>query len=343
MAGPAAVAKVPVDTGVEYVGEWEYLPLVNSTPSADEGVEATKEARYRRDGCRFIKDVAQKLNLHMNVYNTGAVFYHRFYLKHSFKKYPRFYMAAACLFVAGKVEEQPKKLRDLLPCVYQLYPRKSQPTGPNGESVVQPFGQKMMTEMKMQILANERALLQTLDFDLVLKHPPQYLFQFAKGLQLESGEKIPNQLVQLAYRYVSDSFQTLTCLEYRPMVLAVALLHLATTMLKLTVVVQPTAEVFNPDSAGGVTKWWELFVPGSSAQMKDIHQKTLIYYEQIGESLQSTAQPALQALASTTQPSASPGVPAASAELAARDPKRSKSASKMPSGQSRSRQRTGPY
>lgn len=140
----------------------------------------------------------------------------------------------------------------------------------------------------MQILANERALLQTLDFDLVLKHPPQYLFQFAKGLQLESGEKIPNQLVQvsvqfglgasgrpltpnelqLAYRYVSDSFQTLTCLEYRPMVLAVALLHLATTMLKLTVVVQPTAEVFNPDSAGGVTKWWELFVPGSSAQMK---------------------------------------------------------------------------
>ena len=54
-----------------------------------------------------------------------------------------------------------------------------------------------MLELKTQILANERALLQTLDFDLVVKHPPEYLFQFAKSLKLEFGEKIPNQLVQV--------------------------------------------------------------------------------------------------------------------------------------------------
>jgi len=29
-------------------------------------------------------------------------------------------MAAACLFVAGKVEEQPKKLKDLLPVFYEM-------------------------------------------------------------------------------------------------------------------------------------------------------------------------------------------------------------------------------
>lgn len=36
-------------------------------------------------------------------------------------------MAAACLFVGGKVEEQPKKLRDLLPVVHQLLQRIAGP------------------------------------------------------------------------------------------------------------------------------------------------------------------------------------------------------------------------
>eukprot|EP00038_Savillea_parva_P011345 m.196884 g.196884 ORF g.196884 m.196884 type:complete len:328 (+) comp19927_c0_seq1:462-1445(+) len=315
------------DVAKDYTGEWEYRPYSGATPSSQDGVDAKKEARYRREGCRFIKDVAQNLKLHMNVSNTGSVFFHRFYLQNSFKNYPRFYMAAACLFVAGKVEEQPKKLKDLLPCVFKLYPRKQQPsgvTGPNGE-----LGQKMMLELKTQILANERALLQTLDFDLVVKHPPEYLFQFAKSLKLEFGEKIPNQLVQLAYKYINDSFQTLMCLEYRPEVLAVAHLHLAGTLLKLRLVVQPKEE---GSVATPTRDWWEYFVPGCTEQMQEINHKTQVFYETMGETLQSTAAPALQALALTpgaTPPATSPA-PSASASLSAsREGRRSSSSSQL--------------
>ena len=44
---------------------------------------------------------------------------------HSYLEFPRYNMATACLFVAGKVGEQPKKLRDMLKVVNQYLPRES--------------------------------------------------------------------------------------------------------------------------------------------------------------------------------------------------------------------------
>jgi cyclin T len=41
---------------------------------------------------------------------TAIVFFHRFFVVHSFKHYDRWILATACLFLAGKVEETPKKV-----------------------------------------------------------------------------------------------------------------------------------------------------------------------------------------------------------------------------------------
>ncbi|PAA47300.1 hypothetical protein BOX15_Mlig008844g2 [Macrostomum lignano] len=49
-----------------------------------------------------------------NTIATGIVFFHRFYMAHSFKKYDRYVVAACALFLAGKVEETPKLCRDLV-------------------------------------------------------------------------------------------------------------------------------------------------------------------------------------------------------------------------------------
>lgn len=43
---------------------------------------------------------------------------------HSLKKYDGFKMAAACLFLAGKVEETPKKLKDVISFSWMLDPRR---------------------------------------------------------------------------------------------------------------------------------------------------------------------------------------------------------------------------
>ena len=45
---------------------------------------------------------------------TAIVFYHRFYSRQSYDCYDRFRVATTCLFLAGKVEETPKKIKDVV-------------------------------------------------------------------------------------------------------------------------------------------------------------------------------------------------------------------------------------
>ena len=52
------------------------------------------------------------MRLHHDTFASAAVFYHRFYQIHSFKKFNhRYVTATCCLFLAGKVEETPKKCK----------------------------------------------------------------------------------------------------------------------------------------------------------------------------------------------------------------------------------------
>lgn len=267
---------------------WQFMPL-GKTPSAELGMEPAKEARYRREGADFIKNLALKLyggpTRVGNVHLTGIVFYHRFYTTYSFTAYPRWYMAAACLFVAGKVEEQPKKLKDLLPVFYEMYPRKRT----NGEPAVVPpleNPSKQFNDLKVKILANERILLQTLKFDMLLKHPPMHLFKFAHGLKLPSGETLQcpagKKMIQQAFKYIGDSYKTVLCLEYRPEVVAVAALDLAARVSKLTVI-PVKCDKTNPQ----VGQWWEYFDKVKTTpehHIKAVTAKIIAFYETTGAS-----------------------------------------------------------
>ena len=92
---------------------------------------------------------------------TAIVFYHRFYSRKSYDSYDRFRIATTCLFLAGKVEETPKKIKDVVIEAYKAQHQK--PTGPEPES-------KEFWALKEEILVCERILLQTLDFDLTVEH-----------------------------------------------------------------------------------------------------------------------------------------------------------------------------
>lgn len=65
-------------------------------------------------GARFIIDTGMKMDLGYNTTATGVVYFHRFYMFHSFQQFPRYVTACCCLFLAGKVEETPKKCKDII-------------------------------------------------------------------------------------------------------------------------------------------------------------------------------------------------------------------------------------
>jgi hypothetical protein len=92
---------------------------------------------------------------------TAHTFFHRFFARQSFQKHDRFVSATACVFLAGKVEETPKKIKDVV--IESHKAQSSKPTGPDPDSAE-------FHKLKEEILVCERVLLQTLDFDLTVEH-----------------------------------------------------------------------------------------------------------------------------------------------------------------------------
>lgn len=70
---------------------------LRNTPSIQDGIDYETECRYRKEGARFIIDVGSKLELGYNTMATGVVYFHRFYMFHSFKTFPR-YVSIFCNF-----------------------------------------------------------------------------------------------------------------------------------------------------------------------------------------------------------------------------------------------------
>jgi cyclin T len=65
--------------------------------------------------------------------NTAIVYMHRFYVFHSFTQFHRNGMAAAALFLAAKVEEQPRKLEHVIKVAHMCLNRDQPPLDTKSE------------------------------------------------------------------------------------------------------------------------------------------------------------------------------------------------------------------
>lgn len=209
-----------------------------------------------------------KMGLGHNTMATGVVYFHRFYVFHSFHTFPRYVTACCCLFLAGKVEETPKKCRDIIKMA------RSMLTDQKFES----FGD----DPKEEVMTLERILLQTIKFDLQVEHPYSFLVKYAKCLK---GDKAKLQkMVQMAWNFVNDSLSTTVCLQWEPEIIAVALIHLASKLSKFTV-----------SKWEGQTqkhlRWWDMFVGDVTMEiLEDICHQVLDLYQQPNTGLDSPPQ-----------------------------------------------------
>ena len=75
---------------------------LRNTPSIQDGIDYETECRYRKEGARFIIDIGSKMDLGYNTMATGVVYFHRFYMFHSFKSFPR-YVSTASVIVGFEI------------------------------------------------------------------------------------------------------------------------------------------------------------------------------------------------------------------------------------------------
>ncbi|KAK6108805.1 Cyclin N-terminal domain family protein [Brugia pahangi] len=224
-----------------------------NTPSRRGGVDRVEEDKLRREGIKLIVEIGSGLKLQPNpTLATAAVYFHRFYMFHSFKEFQKHLTAVGCLFLAGKVEETPKKCRDIILIAKEKYPDL--------------YSMKNAIE---EVMGIERVLLQTIKFDLHVDHPYTFLLQYQKVFKLDREKK--QTVLQNAWTFVNDSISTTLCLMWEPEVIAISLIYMALKMTKL-------------DNCDWVDRqpgeqWWDQFVANlTSDMMEDVCHKVLDYY-----------------------------------------------------------------
>lgn len=130
-------------------------------------------------------------------------------------------MSAACMFLACKVEESLRKLKDVVNAYVNIKKLGNPSSGPTEDNI---------KDLPNTILKAERVLLQTLYFDLHTLHPYSHVVNKWKAL-FQKCVYIPDQtkedLQQTTLNFVNDSYRTNLCLQFRPDLIAHASIYLA--------------------------------------------------------------------------------------------------------------------
>merc|ERR1712002_497693 len=88
--------------------------MLDETPSMKDGLDRDTENELRRYGCELIQVAGLLLRLPQTAMATGQVILQRFYYLKSVVHHDVETCAMACVFLAAKIEECPRRLRDVI-------------------------------------------------------------------------------------------------------------------------------------------------------------------------------------------------------------------------------------
>ncbi|XP_043714286.1 cyclin-T1-4-like isoform X2 [Telopea speciosissima] len=186
------------------------------SPSREDEIDYKKESQLRKFYCSFIQELGMKLKVPQLTIATAMILCHRFYLRQSHAKNEWQIIASACMFLASKVEETPRLLKDVVAVAYETINRRD-------PAAAQRIKQKEVFEKQKELIViGERLLLTTVAFDLNIQHPYKPLVAAIKRLKISH-----NELVKVAWNFVNDWLWTTLCLQYKPHYIAAGSLFLA--------------------------------------------------------------------------------------------------------------------
>nr|XP_020470545.1 cyclin-T2-like isoform X2 [Monopterus albus] len=186
---------------------------LDNTPSRRCGVEPDRELSYRQQAANLIQDMGQRLNVSQLTINTAIVYMHRFYMHHSFTRFHRNIISPTTLFLAAKVEEQPRKLEHVIKVAHACLNPQESPQDTKSNAYLQ---------QAQELVILESIVLQTLGFEITIEHPHT---DVVKCSQLVRASK---DLAQTSYFMATNSLHLTTfCLQYKPTVIACVCIHLA--------------------------------------------------------------------------------------------------------------------
>ncbi|KAL3510043.1 hypothetical protein ACH5RR_029444 [Cinchona calisaya] len=244
----------PEDAG----GIWYFSrkEIEENSPSRQDGIDLKKETYLQKSYCTLLQDLGMRLKVPQVTIATAIIFCHRFFLRQSHARNDRRTIATVCMFLAGKVEETPRPLKDVILVSYEIIRKKD-------SAAVQRIKQKEVYEQQKElILLGERVVLATLGFDLNVHHPYKPLVEAIKKFKVAQ-----NALAQVAWNFVNDGLRTSLCLQFKPHHIAAGAIFLAAKFLKVKL------------PSDGEKVWWQEF-DVTPRQLEEVSNQMLELYEQ---------------------------------------------------------------
>ncbi|XP_071082581.1 cyclin-Q-like [Haliotis cracherodii] len=179
--------------------------------------EVEKRVHFRV--VRFMTESGVKLHIKSVPLATACVLYHKFFQENSLNDYDPYLIGTTCIYLAGKVEEEHLKLRDVINSCYRTL-HKSKPPLELGDT---------FWALRESVAHCELFVLRTLKFKVVFSHPHKYMLHNLKYLQdwfdPYKWEAMP--IARTAWSLLRDCYHGNMCLKYKPQHMAVAVLFFA--------------------------------------------------------------------------------------------------------------------
>jgi protein BUR2 len=258
-APPRERLRPPPPALVEAEQQWLFTDDdLNQTPSVLDGMTPEEERGLRRKGVHFIVQVGMMLKLPQTTLSVAAIFFHRYLVRNSLKSRPGYkplhhyvsllsivgydpkslkpyqQVAATALFLATKVEENCRKMKELVVACVRVALKD-----PNKLVDEQT---KDYWKWRDTILYSEDVLLESLCFDLSVEPPYQTMYQMLNYYRLEHNKPLRNA----AWAFLADSSLTHLCLLFDSRTIAAASLYAAARHVDIEI----------PEDDG--KPWWEV-------------------------------------------------------------------------------------
>uniref|UniRef100_A0A7S0HYX2 Cyclin N-terminal domain-containing protein n=1 Tax=Hanusia phi TaxID=3032 RepID=A0A7S0HYX2_9CRYP len=219
------------------------------------GMEQSRVDMYRWYGCDLIDRMSEGLNMFRPARACACVLFNRFYARNGFNASkpaawddadwygflpPRFrnlnwrFVATACLFLAGKVEDNPKKISAVIKCLHEDWK--------STDETLENLNDVLHMQLRDTILAYERLVLQAIEFDMIVEAPVAYN-QVAYCVRLFCGKEVGkkaseeegmielsehgDEILDIAVRFIHNSLHTTLWLEYDAPTIAIGAVWLS--------------------------------------------------------------------------------------------------------------------
>lgn len=190
---------------------------LNATPSHVDGLDPETEKDLRILGCELIQTAGILLKLPQVAMATGQVIFQRFFYSKSFVRYNMETVAMSCVCLASKIEEAPRRIRDVINVFHHIKQVRAQ------KDIAPMILDQTYTNLKTQVIKAERRVLKELGFCVHVKHPHKLIVMYLQVMKYEKHEK----LMQMSWNFMNDSLRTDVFMRYQPETIACACIYLS--------------------------------------------------------------------------------------------------------------------